>query len=568
MDWVEATDRTLKQKQATFNYFPMMSFFYKTHQLICSRRIATNYTYQLLDEDGGLIGRSSSVIRYKASRAEVAVISKYLLTVEDRRFFLHNGYDAKGIARAVVKNFLYGRYKEGGSTITQQLARGLFLTPRKTLVRKLTELYFSILIESRYTKEEILRMYCDNVYMGRGVYGFSGASRTIYNRTLTELTPSEVLSLVGLLRAPERSHPSRSPEFFVQNSKRLARQFEIPELTLRLDQNHEAIGVAQPRLAQLVCDELRSHSIERNDLRAVTTTIDQQVQVVLSRLCKEASLEQSGIEVMAAVISVADSSLLAESYFSNGKPSEFSGVSRGRVQAGSTFKPFAIIAALESGIDMHARFLSAPFRSSDKKLGDWRVCNFSGKYRGELSLNDALTYSDNTVFCRLLESLELEKVYDVYRRFGLCSGPISPAIVLGATSEGVSLSALAAAYACIAREGVFLPTTACRYALIGKDSVLTVPANHPLKIIAKEHALKINQALLASGKTVGAGKTGTTNGAVLFAGYTSELSVAIWVGSSSASTLQRGQAKGHRARRLFSDLERALRVKGSLGMMI
>lgn len=292
-----------------------------------------------------------------------------------------------------------------------------------------------------------------------------------------------------------------------------------------------------PRLGQLVRDSLSANGLTSDRLVRVITTIHPAVQSALDDILREASRQPVLSQAAGIVLSNSSGELLGEAAWKDGKPCDFSPAFEGRIQPGSTFKPFAMLSALEQGYHHSMLLKSAPFESTFIRSAcqrAWSVRNYGHTYRGTITLRDALILSDNTAFARLVELLDLDALGETYARFGLTpTRVVPPAIVLGAQPTGVSLAQLATAYGAVARGGVYMPLRIVRAALFA-DGTLWWPPRTVGRLVVKNgavvHALHaaLVQAAGALARFGIAGKTGTTKIGTLFAGYSRELSVALW----------------------------------------
>jgi membrane peptidoglycan carboxypeptidase len=267
-------------------------------------------------------------------------------------------------------------------------------------------------------------------------------------------------------------------------------------------------------------------------------TIDRALQGHLDRTLCAASRDLGVHSVAGVVLDNRRGDVLAESAWSHGAECEFSPAFAGNLQPGSTFKPFAVLAALEQGLSVDLPLLSAPFESSFIKNADgslWRVRNYAFRYRGEITLARALRFSDNTAFARLTEHLPLNTLQSVYERFGLAKpGEVTPSIVLGALGKGVSLLKIASAYSAIARLGVYVEPRFLRFLHYG-DGTTWWAADHKGALVSSYGAVcSLHEVLAATLPDLAplgfAGKTGTTRRGSLVAAYNDFVSVAVWLG--------------------------------------
>lgn len=519
-------------------------------------------------KSGRLLAISGSTISYPFPTAtkNARLLSRFICLIEDKRFENHNGVDLIGILRAVVFNIRRGKIAQGGSTITQQLARTVFLSPHRSIIRKICEIWLARAIERKLPKHEILNAYCNYAYLGRGVSGFEAAARLIFRKRLTSLRTIELASLVPLLQSPNRNHPASNPLRFTQLAEQVNKKLGLmPEALPNVNPVNVA-SLRSPRLSQVVFNELRAKGISDAEVAQVTTTIDTKTQGALDRILKLETVSNKDIESIAVVfLSNESGDVLAESSWSHGSPTEHSPSFQGRIQPGSTFKTFCVIAALEQGYTPNYPLESAPFRSFLGKHShnskEWRVRNYRDQYVGSTTIGDALLHSDNTAFARLIEQLDRHSTAEVYERFGLCKAEhFTPSAVLGGLNEGLSLLQLATAYSALARNGVLIAPRLIKD--VGfRDGTAEYFSSNPGVVVVDYAVVKQVQRLLAStapcrNKSHFSGKTGTTRTGSIFAGYNEKVSAAIWINYRHPQ--DEHQNKGITARRLLERIGDAL----------
>jgi penicillin-binding protein 1A len=521
--------------------------------VIHDRRLRPRHTFHLVDRSETPLGISAGDVCYSASENDIQLIGRLVVEFEDRRFYSHPGVDVVGILRAIKSNIAARRVVQGGSTITQQLVRNTLLTPDRSLTRKLLEIVLALIVERHYSKKEILFLYSQFVYVGPGVRGFQAASRLIYRRPLAALDVVSLCGLVGLLRQPTRTYPVQNHDRFRQRQTFLARLYSghkaaesapsLYPISMSLPNPILACRLEKPRWTLVTQQVRRAQAIASDDVRKVGLTIDRMLQARVDRLLRSTSRESDLERIAAVVLSNRRGEVLAESAWAHGRECELSPSFTGGVQPGSTFKPFAVLAALEEGYAPDSVLQSAPFESSfikNAKGSPWRVRNYAFQYRGEVTLTEALRFSDNTAFARLTEILPFAKLRATYQRFGLSErGKPTPAIALGAVHGGVSLIRLASAYSAIARNGVYIEPRFVRFIHYTDGSTWWPQASSENVVVSAYPVVSQLRMILAAALPQLAplgfvGKTGTTRTGSLVAVYNDAVSVAIWLSHRSS----------------------------------
>lgn len=513
-------------------------------------------------DSGRLLAISGPTISYPfAMDSENGkLLSQLICRIEDRRFYEHGGVDIIGILRAIVFNISRRRIAQGGSTITQQLARTIFLTSHRSLLRKACEIWLARAMEKRLTKSEILRAYCNYAYLGRGTGGFEAAARLIFRKSVASLRTNELAALIPLLQSPNRNHPATNPLRFAQLGSQTIHRLGLPPETLPPINPINAAPLRSRRLTKIIFDDLRARGLADADIAQITTTINVKIQSKVDKVLKQASTENQEIESVAVVLLANETGdILAESSWSRGKPTEHSPSFHGRIQPGSTLKTFCVVAALEQGLPIDYSLDSSPFRS---RFGDkeWRVRNYRDHYTGRSTIHDALIRSDNSVFARLIAQLDLESTAEVYEKFGLCKRQsFTPSAVLGGLKDGLSLIQLATAYSAFARTGVHVPPRLVKGITFRDGTHQFFSPNFGVPIVDFAIAEEIRRLLATNRAAYGGrycGKTGTTRLGSIFAGYDERVSAALWINYKQPQ--DEYQEKGITARGLLERIGDAL----------
>jgi len=514
-------------------------------------------TIQIVGTDGRPL-----VMRGEMSGTDVPIkdlppyLPKAFVAIEDRRFFSHSGIDPIGLVRAAAANVLRRGVSQGGSTITQQLAKNLFLTQERTLWRKMQELVLALWLERRFSKTQILELYLNRVYFGSGAYGVEAATQRYFGKPAREVRVAEAAMLAGLVKSPSRLAPSRNPDGAERRARAvLAAMTELGFVTetmakAALAQPARAVKLAGTGSVNYVADwimDVLDDLVGRveQDL-VVETTIDPALQTAAEKaLLDELALKGQRLDVAqgALVAITPEGAVRAMVGGRNYAESQFNRAVAAKRQPGSAFKPFVYLTALERG-------LTPDTVREDKPvvLKGWKPENYSHEYHGPVTLTQALALSLNTVSVRLTLEVGPRAVAKTAYRLGIASKlDANPSLALG-TSE-VSLIELTCAYAPFANGGdATTPHVVERVRTrAGKILFARAPQNFG-RIIEPRHVAMMNAMMretLMSGTAQRAqlpgwpvaGKTGTSQDFrdAWFVGYTGHLVTGVWIGNDDAS---------------------------------
>jgi penicillin-binding protein 1A len=489
-----------------------------------------------------------------------------VIATEDKRFYYHWGIDPIGIARATVQNYRRGRVVEGGSTITQQLTKLLFLTPDKSLERKLKEAVLALELERRYTKDRILEMYLNQVYFGHGAYGVEAAARTYFGKSVSELNVREAALLAGLPRAPTTYSPFEHGEAakgrrevvlrrLVEygalkdaDAKRLARA----DLGLIPPERRRTTGQYFLNYVQQTLETKYGADMVFKGGLGVYTTLNPTMQLVAEEALRQGlkNLEgrttaRPGEHPEGAIVTMEPHTGYVRAMVGGYDffRSEFNRAVQARRQPGSAFKPFIYIAALESGLTPATRVEDAPVSYAvGPNSQAWKPENYDRKYRGYTTLQQAIEESVNVVTVKIQERVGLNRTIQVARRFGITS-PLDLNLSLALGTSDLTLIELTSAYAALGNQGQWLPPTTIRYVTDAQGKLLEENLPEPREAVSPETAFVITHMLRGvvergtgqAAKVLGrpiAAKTGTTNdySNAWFIGYTPKLATGVWVG--------------------------------------
>ncbi len=493
------------------------------------------------------------------------VLRDAVLAAEDERFYEHHGIDDRGILRALLANVLQGQTVQGGSTITQQLVRNAYPDLRdRSLVRKVKEASLAAQLEERMSKDEILEAYLNRVYFGAGYYGVEAASRGYFGKHAAALSLAQAATLAGVIREPEGANPRTSPGRAVQRRNTVLQQMvsldmvsasgaaKATRTALRVQPPGDPGGhypwfidalkrqlMADPRLGATVAE--RRRNLYEGGLRIVTTldtTAQQQAEQAAATW-----RPKSGPDVALVSLDPRDGAVRAMVGGRNYNRHKFNLAIQAQRQAGSSFKPFVLAAAMDDGISPDSLWESSGFSSNDVCGVPWTVNNFEGKGSGTMPLREATWHSVNGVYARVMARLCPARVVSMARRLGLDvpeAQSHAPSIALG--SANVTPLDMASAYATIADLGVYhKPMLFTEISRHGQTLIDNQPKGE--RRISAALAFQVTDVLkgvVRSGTGTAAqigrpeaGKTGTTQDFrdAWFIGYTPQLSTAVWMGN-------------------------------------
>nr|WP_245292802.1 transglycosylase domain-containing protein [Pararhizobium arenae] len=487
-------------------------------------------------------------------------IPQAVVAIEDRRFYSHFGVDPLGLARAMVTNLTTGRMVQGGSTLTQQLAKNMFLSPERTLERKVQEVLLAFWLEQNYTKDQILTMYLNRVFFGSNAYGVEAASRRYFNKSARDVNLGEAAMLAGLLKAPSRLSPARDPKAaeeraqLVLGAMREEGYISDSEIKTAMSQPPTKAksfwSGAQYYAADMVMDQLPGMIGKIDQDLIVDTTLD----LTLEKKAEEtlaASLDADGEKLnvsQAALVSIDGTGAIRA--IVGGRDyatSQFDRAVKAKRQPGSAFKPFVYAAALEIGRTPMSIRNDAPVR-----IGNWTPENYDQKYRGEVSLAEALANSLNTIAAQLVMEVGPQNVIKLAHRLGIESELQSNASIALGTSE-VSLLELTSAYAPFMNGGFKATPHIIRRISKADGTVLYENTyDSPPRVLDPEIVSEMNQMMLGvidhgTGKNArlkgweAAGKSGTTQSFrdALFVGFTNNLTTGIWFGNDDGKSMKK-----------------------------
>jgi penicillin-binding protein 1A len=486
-------------------------------------------------------------------------IPQAVMAIEDRRFYSHFGIDPVGLARAMATNVMHGRFTQGGSTLTQQLAKNLFLKPDRTLERKVQEVLLALWLEQKHTKDQILEMYLNRVYFGSGAYGVEAASRRYFGKSARDVSLSEAALLAGLLKAPSRLSPARDPKAAEERAQlvlaamREEKMIGDKELTTAMSAPATRAAAywtgSENYVADRIMEELPGLIGEvRSDI-IVDTTVDLTLQELAEKSIRRL-VDENGEKLnvsQGALVSIDNSgavrAMVGGYDYAN---SQFDRASEARRQPGSAFKPFVYMAALEQGRTPDSVRNDAPI-----KIGNWTPDNYNGKYYGKVTLATALAKSLNSVAAQLAMEVGPEAVVEAAHRMGIESDLLANTSIALGTSEVTPLE-LTAAYVPFANGG-YRPDVhfVQRVTTTDGETLYEFTGGNNPRVVRSDVVGMMNSMMTGTVETgtakkaafawPSAGKTGTSQKSrdAWFIGYTANLTTGVWFGNDDGAPMKK-----------------------------
>ena len=523
---------------------------------------------QILDVNGNLITN----VHATENRTIVSLdkIPKNLqdafIAVEDNRFYDHHGIDPIGIGRAIYSNIVSGGVAQGGSTITQQLAKNAFLTQDQTIARKVQEVFIAIRLEQTYTKKEILEMYLNQIYFGRGAYGVEAAAQTYFGKDVSQLDLSECAMLAGIPRSPNYYSPlnnlaaanERKAEVLDQMVK-----YNYIDQATAAKTKAEALRLVNPKdlhedktgsyfidyVTQEVIDKFGANAVYKEGLKIYTTmdvnmqkAAEQAVNNTLPQYYKD---DNGLVQPQAALVAIDPTNGYIKAMVGGRGTDQFYRATTAVRQPGSSFKPFTFATALENKMTPDTTVEDKPF-----KLGDWQPQNYDRRFRGTVTMRQTAINSLNVPTIRFAENVGIDKVLNTAENLGISTlvnnnnqpNDKNLAAAIGGLTRGVTALDMAGAYATFANKGIYTKPTAIIKVVDRKGKVIYESKPEQKQAISERTATLLTDMLkdvITSGTGKGAninrpaaGKTGTTDNYqdAWFAGYTPQLATVVWMG--------------------------------------
>ena len=539
-----------------------------------------NHVTQIISSDDVVIKTFGVYKITKVNSQEIPTLLKTaFISIEDKNFYKHEGYDLTALLRSTLVNLQAGRSKQGASTITQQLARILFLSSEKTYTRKIKELILARRIEKTWTKEEILTMYLNNVYLGEGAYGVAAASEVYFDKKLEDLTIPEAALIAGLPQAPSIYSPYQNPDLAIKRRNQVIKRMYANKyinkeqyeqaLNTPLKLRKEYISYSQnkaPYFSDYVMRELAALGFSEDEISQggykIYTTLNYEFQqVAQDKLWSD--MKAWGLskdEQQAALFSYETSSgkILAYIGGKDYSKSQFDRVSQSIRPPGSAFKVLVYTTAVEQGMSPNMLYKDEPVT-----IGDWSPNNYGKKYRGEIPVYQALAYSSNVIAAKIIMDAGVSEVIRLAKRMGI-NTPLAndPTIALG--SNGVKLIELTNAYGVLANGGIWVQPYAVEKIVTATGKEIYNASPSYKRVLSLDTAAKVvemmKQVVIAgTGRTANiggqvAGKTGTTDDYrdAWFVGFTPDIVTGVWVGNDN-NVPMRGLTGGTLPAKIWAD---------------
>src|SRR5499427_1924607 len=511
----------------------------------------------VLAADGSLLATFGDLFGQPLTLREMSpYLPKAVIATEDRRFYSHFGIDPIGLLRAIFADIAARHVVQGGSTITQQLAKNLFLTPERSLGRKIRETLLALWLEHRFSKSQILEIYLNRVYLGAGTYGVDAAAHRYFSKSARQTNLYESAAIAGLLKAPTRFNPTRDPDKAAARTVQvLAKMADAGFVTstqamaaLSGGTSLTAVPITRPGaryFADWVAEQLGDFADMGNRDLTVVTTLDLHMQAqaetaiadVIAREGRRMAVNQGALAAMSP-----DGAVRAMVGGRDYSQSQFNRATQAQRQPGSAFKPFVYLAGLEAGLRPYDQFLDAPVR-----VGSWQPRDYTGRYQGEMTFAEGLAQSVNTIAVQVAQRAGIRNVVAVAHRLGI-SSELTPEMSLALGTNEVNLLELVSAFAPFANGGNGVWAHGIAEIRNNSGKIIFRRTGSGLgQVVSPELAGTMNEMLSAvighgTGRSAAlprpaAGKTGTTQDYrdAWFIGYTADLVVGVWLGNDDHS---------------------------------
>ena len=553
-----------------------------------------NMTSLVLDRHGQVVERFFEENRLVVPLREMPpLLPKAFVAAEDARFYQHPGVDAWSVFRALLHNIRAGARAQGGSTITQQVTRDLLLTRKKLYTRKLKEAILAYRLDANLSKDDILHIYLNQIYLGEQAFGVAAAAETYFGKKIGELDLAEIAVLAGLPQAPSRYSPfknmalAKKRQAYVLNrmaedgyiSAVAAQQAYARSLRLAAPDRIEVNGYFVQQIRNILTEKYGWQRLATGGL-TIHTTLDSRLQAAAAAVLAEGLTARSepgrGDQQRQGALLAMETGTGRVRAVTGGRSfaaSQFDRAIQARRQPGSAMKPFVYAAALESGLTPETIIEDSPLTLPGQGNGQaWEPRNFDGRFRGPMTLREALVQSNNIVTIKLLQQVGIGRVVALAKRCGI-SSPLSADLSLALGSSGLSLLELTAAYAVFANDGRYLAPVFVDK-VVDRDGVV-LEENRPrartaISVAAARQISRLLAEVITNGTgreagglpVAASGKTGTTDDNIdaWFVGYTPGLAVGVWIGYDRQKSMGQEATGGHVAAPIWREfMRRAIR---------
>ena len=540
-----------------------------------------NIVTQVYSADNHLI-KTFQTFHYE--QALIDEIPKYLkdanISTEDKNFYSHDGYDIFGIARSAIVNVMNKKASQGASTITQQLARILFLSNEKTITRKIKEIQIAARIEKTISKDKILEMYLNNVYLGSGSYGVGAAASTYFNKHLSELTLAECALIAGLPQAPSVYSPYKNIKLAEKRRNKVLKRMYImktidkkqyeaalkEKIVLNKKPNASNVNVA-PYFIDYVLRELDELGFDEEEITQggykITTTLDYDAQVAaneaIDKNMKLFGLKNPKQNAALFSFSPMTGAIIAYCGGKDYSESQYDRITQAIRPPGSSFKPIVYAAAVHKGWTP-----TDPVEDSPVIIGDWAPRNYGDKYKGLMPLYKALAFSSNVIAVKLIQDVGINAVVDIAKALGITT-PLTHDYTIALGSNGVKLYDMVVVYGNFANGGYRVKPYSIEKIETQRGKVIYQAKRTKITKVLDKDTAGIMTAMLRKVITMGTGrganigkpmggKTGTTNENrdAWFIGYTPDIVTGVFIGNDDNTSV--GLTGGTAPARIWKDM--------------
>lgn len=532
---------------------------------------ASSHIYDSAGNEIAIIHATENRVPVKLEQIPLHLLNAFV-AIEDNRFYEHKGVDFRGLVRAAYTNLVRGEIAEGGSTITQQLAKNAYLTQERTIKRKIQEVFLALQLEKQYTKQEILELYLNQIYFGQGAYGVQAASKTYFGKNVEDLTLGECAMLAGIPKSPNYYSPFNNINAalerrdtvldqmvtfgYINHSQAYdAKKTEIVLAPPNVPEKHKDAMYFIEYVTQLLVDRYGADAVYKEGLK-VYTTIDLDIQKMaedaLLMYLPEYYTDYNGIvQPQGAVVAVEPKTGYIRAMVGGRGTDQFNRATMAERQPGSAFKPFVFVAGLESGYTPDTIIEDSPIT-----IGDWSPQNYSRRFSGNVTLRTVAIFSMNVPTVKIAQALGIDRAIYYAQEMGISTfvlegdpSDVNLAVSLGGLTRGVTPLEIASAYGTFANGGVHIPHIAITKVLDRNGNIIYEASLEGRQVISPESAADLTSMLedviikgTGKGAAIGrpaAGKTGTTSDYhdAWFVGYTPDLSASVWIGCDDNSEL-------------------------------